>query len=68
MCHHGNLTVAQLVRRRHGRDTNTYPPMPNTTGTIINNPNAVLIAVSRFRYVDGCGLGHPRARKESVST
>ncbi|WP_272938793.1 hypothetical protein [Mycolicibacterium agri] len=42
--------------------------MPNTTGTIINNPNAVLIAVSRFRYVDGCGLGHPRARKESVST
>ena len=30
--------------RAHGRrDTNAYPPTPNTTGIIINIPNTVLI-------------------------
>jgi hypothetical protein len=32
--------------RPHGRRvTNTYPPTPNTTGIIINNPNNMLIIV-----------------------
>jgi hypothetical protein len=37
------------VWRAHGRrDTNAYPPTPNTTGIIINIPNNVLIIVSQF--------------------
>jgi hypothetical protein len=35
------------VSRAHGRrDTNAYPPTPNTTGIINNIPNTVLINVS----------------------
>jgi hypothetical protein len=30
-------------RAHDRRDTNTYPPTPNTTGIIINIPNTVLI-------------------------
>jgi hypothetical protein len=34
------------VWHAHGRrDTNAYPPTPNTTGIIINIPNTVLIIV-----------------------
>ena len=34
---------AVVVIARHGRrDTNAYPPTPNTTGIIINMPNTVL--------------------------
>jgi hypothetical protein len=38
--------------RTHGRrDTNAYPPTPNTTGIIINIPNTVLIIVFAFLCV-----------------
>ena len=44
----GRLKVRRLwdrpSSRAHGRrDTNAYPPTPNTTGIIINIPNTVLI-------------------------
>lgn len=42
----------------HGRrDTNTYPPMPNTTGIIINIPNTVLIIVFSILCVLLSGTG-----------
>jgi hypothetical protein len=57
------------VCRAHGRrDTNAYPPTPNTTGVINNIPNTVLIIVfsiplrrcSRRRFlVNDGGRGDP---------
>ena len=48
--------------RAHGRRvTNTYPPTPNTTGTIINIPNTVLIIVFSIPHAPS------RARIASMS-
>ena len=42
----GELNRPSSSSRAHGRrDTNAYPPTPNTTGIIINIPNTVLIIV-----------------------
>jgi hypothetical protein len=56
----GALNRASSSSRSHGRrDTNAYPPTPNTTGIIINIPNTVLIidfSIPLYPLLSGAGF------------